>query len=292
MPEFRKVKLVTSNHTKKEKTVRRLKFQKKRIFYFLIILSLGALLLFILKQDYFRLKKITVNPKNLSCASEQEIIQNSHFLNTPFFLVNTLEAETILRKRFPCIEKIKVIKKLPDLAEINIDQRVAIAVVNQVPIKLRQIDLSLIEATPSSQEAKLDFSINEASVSNKFIVDKTGFIFSKLGGEKQNLPEIYFIEENMDIGKFVTNTVFTNILSILDKLKEFEIPIKSVKIEDNKLLIDAEVKIAFSLKKDYARQLASLQLILQKAKIESKLIDMIDLRFDKPIIIYSPNAKK
>jgi hypothetical protein len=43
--------------------------------------------------------------------------------------------------------------------------------------------------------------------------------------------------------------------------------------------------------KIFLRQVASLQLILHKAKIESALMESVDLRFDRPVVIYSPMSK-
>ena len=44
--------------------------------------------------------------------------------------------------------------------------------------------------------------------------------------------------------------------------------------------------VLFSKEKEYASQVASLQFILSRSKIEGKIPQKIDLRFDKPVLTY------
>jgi len=69
------------------------------------------------------------------------------------------------------------------------------------------------------------------------------------------------------------------------KLRSFEIKqfkhedVGSVEVELNDGLL-----VYFSSQSEINKQLDSLQLILQRAKIEGRLITTIDLRFDKPVV--------
>jgi len=61
-----------------------------------------------------------------------------------------------------------------------------------------------------------------------------------------------------------------------------------VKIVGQYLMTDSSAGIALNLESDIKRQLASLQLILSKSKIEQREVSSIDLRFAKPVVVYSP----
>jgi hypothetical protein len=61
-----------------------------------------------------------------------------------------------------------------------------------------------------------------------------------------------------------------------------------VSMSGTMIIVDVqEMKVILNLKGEYLKQLASLQLILQKNKIDSKRIESVDLRFAKPVVIYS-----
>jgi len=52
------------------------------------------------------------------------------------------------------------------------------------------------------------------------------------------------------------------------------------------ILFKDNLQVIFSLKKEIEVQLDSLQLISSRAKIEGKKIKRLDLRFDKPVVVY------
>ncbi len=107
------------------------------------------------------------------------------------------------------------------------------------------------------------------------LVDNEGVALG--GGDLPNLPKIY--SENID-SKEVKNTIL-----IINKLISFNFEIKKSSILPKKdLLIEGEYKIYFNLEKNLDIQLASLQLILNQAKIESNKVEYIDLRFRDPVI--------
>ncbi|MFZ5366433.1 MAG: hypothetical protein ACOZBZ_04080 [Patescibacteria group bacterium] len=77
-----------------------------------------------------------------------------------------------------------------------------------------------------------------------------------------------------------------------EKLKNL-LEMSGVKVEMIKSLdksfeatLSGNLKVFFSREKDLSGQVASLQLILGRSKIEGKIPLEIDLRFDKPVLIY------
>ena len=62
----------------------------------------------------------------------------------------------------------------------------------------------------------------------------------------------------------------------------------------NRLIVDSEPRVTFALNKEISRQSASLQLILRQAKMnldpdkpDSRSVESVDLRFDRPVVVYS-----
>lgn len=50
--------------------------------------------------------------------------------------------------------------------------------------------------------------------------------------------------------------------------------------------LSGNLLVLFSKEKEYSNQVASLQFILSRSKIEGKIPQKIDLRFDKPVLTY------
>ena len=130
---------------------------------------------------------------------------------------------------------------------------------------------SLIEnlATPSAN------STDEPS-----LIDDEGIIFSK--GDSLVLPKIYFF------GDKPINNYLAKALSILKSLKDQGLNNSHIFIFNNFFITSGNPKVVFDLSEDIDIQIASLQLIVQKAKIGSSKLEFIDLRFDKPVVKYAP----
>ena len=77
-------------------------------------------------------------------------------------------------------------------------------------------------------------------------------------------------------------------LTILDKVKIYRLSITEASIFEDVLMNNTAPKIIFKLRNDIDKQIASLQLILEKAKMETSKLEFIDLRFDKPIVRIAP----
>lgn len=56
--------------------------------------------------------------------------------------------------------------------------------------------------------------------------------------------------------------------------------------ESFEVTLSGNLLVLFSREKEYASQVASLQFILSRSKIEGKIPQKIDLRFDKPVLTY------
>lgn len=112
-----------------------------------------------------------------------------------------------------------------------------------------------------------------------FLLDEEGAIFS---GTTSATLKIFLSEKNIN---------FKNILAILNKIKIFGIEVGEVVVAGTNLMINSTPKIVLDLNRDLSLQIASLQLILQQAKIDEEAAEFIDLRFDKPVVRFAPKKK-
>lgn len=251
-----------------------LKYHQKKKILKIIFLGLALLLvLFFTIINFLTIKKIIIEPDLISCAGKKQLLGQLNLQGKNIFLVNLRAIEAKLKGPFPCIAEIRFERFFPDQIKVIISERKPAAII-----------ITTVEASSSARLNDENFVVNIASASGSFVTDKEGFIFSNnIGG--LNLPTIGFDGE-LKVGVQMEKKDLLATLTVLSKLREMSLNPLSSRILDGRLYISADPKIVFSLRKDYEKQLVSLQLILHKAKIETKKVTIIDLGFDKPVIIY------
>jgi hypothetical protein len=276
--------------------LRRRKSFRPYVLLGLLIFFLGVFLIW--KLDPFSIKKIDVSVTS-SCGNPEDIKLVSKIFGKNIFFIDEKVILGELQRKYPCIQVIKLEKYYPSSILIIIQSRIPkfkVIKINPSP----KLELTNLEATPSSQTALLDWAFPSGG-QETLISDENGVVFSKDGGGE--LPTIFLAIEKINIGQQLDHNLFKKLTTIFNKLSELSPEISSEatdsakissvkgKIEDNNLLVDSRPRMIFELEKDVLRQLASLQLILQKAKINGREIKTIDLRFDKPVIEYFINSK-
>lgn len=264
---------------------REIKDKGKKLFYkIFLLLFLSSLIIY---SQFFILivKEIKIIPEKLQCPDETSVRQVvSNNIGKNIFFISDQKISGDILKKFYCVKSVGVRKSF-NLVEINLSQRYPKAIIIQATKKLP--DLKYLDATSSSEAANLSRELFiEASNSAGFLVDETGLIFTQ-NSKEDNLPVFYVVDENLKLGKSLGGEIIQKTLLATNKLAMFSVPLQKVIIDDGEILIIGEVEVFFSGTGDFDRQLASLQLILQKAKIESKVIKSIDLRFKKPVVVYS-----
>ncbi len=251
-------------------------FTKDKILLFIIIIFTPALFLGILKSDIFTIKKIEVKNDKANCITEDSLINKSTVSGKNFFWIDEKKITDILKASFICIKNIYFSKNLPDKIKLNIIGRSPVAVINSVK-DFEATASSLIEdtATPSAM-----------LLSAAYLVDDEGIVFSK--GNLANLPHISMIGQDLTVGVNFANDYLKKTLKILSELKRLSFDRSQTYIFNNFFITIGSPKVVFDLNEDIDIQIASLQLIVQKAKIDSAVLEFIDLRFDKPIVKFAP----
>ncbi|KKS71196.1 MAG: hypothetical protein UV41_C0004G0020 [Candidatus Daviesbacteria bacterium GW2011_GWA2_42_7] len=225
-----------------------------------------------------RINKIEVTINNAVCTTEEGLRVESGLPGSNILFISE---ETVRRKlfdKFICIKDVSLKRQFPSVVKLTVDGRVAIAgLMTHKGIRM--------EATPSSQSALLDWSTPQLT-SQPFLVDDQGVLFAQFQGE--DLPKLFLPEQTVKVGQRLDEGLFKKISTVFTETRKYEINISEAEVLDQDFLVLSPRKIAFSLKRDILKQLVSLQLILQKAKIDESMIETVDLRFDKPVVKFLP----
>lgn len=262
----------------RRKSLPTLSFKKILMPLLILVLAVGFYLL--INSSLFTIKNVSLEKHNVNCATDLEIKQAYPILGQSFLFLDTKKLAGDLKNKFICIKSVAVDKEFPDKIKLNISGREVKVLLVPLPNKEATTSSNLENiATPSAQD-----------YSDIFLADDEGIVFSK-GNPGINLIKVFLFEKSINLGDGLKEIIISTI-KILDKVKIFGIDIRSGKIISNEILItDTKPLLIFKLNKETDIQLASLQLILQQAKMDSNTLEFIDLRFDKPIVRFAPKKK-
>lgn len=256
---------------------------KRVLLLFLVMLMIVGLALPLVKISKVQIKG------QPSCASADQLKNGAQLNNQSWFFFDAGRVKKRLLEQFPCLADVNLVRLLPEAVVIEVVERQPILVVEPVQ-QTSLTDLVQLEATPSSSAAQLT-PTSPSSPSASFLVDRLGVIFSQDLSRASSLPHVWVVGSQLSLGQTMKGEMVNKMVTILKKLQQLQLPVDQAKQVDQLLLVSGQTQLIFSLEKDERVQLASLQLILQKAKIDSKPIDRIDLRFDKPVVVYSSVKK-
>lgn len=231
----------------------------------LILLVIGSILIVfsffqMLRGDFFKINQVVCfdSPdKDSPCQAELWFRVNRLVLGKNIILLSPPEVEQLIKSELPGIDQVETEKRLPNKLIVCLTKRKPIAVV----------------------EANSDY----------YEVDYQGIILTKLE-QPTNLPLIASGEISvMATNHRLESPVILSSLDLLYQLLVSNIETRRLEITNSRELavfLKTGPKVLISLDKNIKEQVESLQLILERAKIEGKQIQLIDLRFDKPVINY------
>lgn len=233
--------------------------RKLKLWFFLagVFFISGCVIYLFFFSNFFSLKTVEVEG-SLTCVDKEGLLNAVSISGSNFFLIKSSEIETKLKAKFVCIKSVRILKKFPNT--ISLEAR------NREP-QARIFIVKNQESTPSAEIAV-----------DSFLIDDEGVRFS----DNQEV-DLRIYSESKDEN-------FKKIISILNKIKSFGIEVNEVSIAGGNLLVPFP-KMIIALDKNIDIQIASLQLILSKAKIDEETVEFIDLRFDKPVVRFAPKKK-
>jgi len=247
----------------------------KRWFKILGFLLFLALIYVFLRSDFWRVKEVKCRFNQLDCNQEiaEQITELSLGNNLLFF------------PRQTTIKKIKEILIQVDTVSIKkiIPNKILFELSSRKPVVALAVELS--PESESTVSAKPQFSLTGVY----YLTDEQGVVVKKME-ESQNLPLILFNHDpQLKNGEKITQEEVQKTIEILMgmKLRLLEPKVsRPVSFREIEIWLGNEVLVLFSGQKDISIQLDSLQLIYSRSKIEGKQVKKIDLRFDKPVVVY------
>lgn len=264
----------------KRKRAKRKIFNNLTVLPIIFALLLIFLLLLIVKVGLFNIKRVEVQADQLSCTDTSKLSDSTGLYGQNYFLIDSVKTADKLKKKFFCLKAINLTKQFPNKIILQAFARQPFALLVDLKEKPASAS-SLLEniATPSAWQVK-----------DSYIIDKEGVAFSKDQGDPGVL-KIYVFDSEMSLGNNLLSSLAANPLEILEKAQTLGVIVKESWISDDSLIINQNPpspKIIFRLDNNVNIELASLQLILDKAKIDLKEPEFIDLRFDRPIVRFAP----
>ncbi len=265
----------------------------KKVFFGLYILVL--VLVFLVFHKLFSINEVNLKFSNKPCEKVETIERSIKVKGKNIFFLNIKKIDEEIKNRFICIQSAQIKRQLPATINVNLKSREPVLRVNYYSISTPSGILSLKDISISSKSARLNIPQARLKFEGNFFLDKDGVIISNdsskfffsadLIGDK---PKLF-----LDLGDFIRKSI--EILIQVKKLPFFTTRVLIV--QDKFLIFYGKPDVIFSLKKDPKQQVASLQLILEQAKMnsnqsekkdkDSKGIIKIDLRYDKPVIVFS-----
>jgi cell division septal protein FtsQ len=232
---------------------------------------------------------------DLACANESQIKQSLEKQRIRFYWLQSQEIDKKLRSEFPCINESRIERQFPKGVIVSVSGRKPLAVFRVTKKTTPSpLPIEVLEATPSTSEARPSPSLSPSpqvivTFGETFLMDGKGVGFAK--GFREDLPLINYVADRFDIGDNIGAESISQLLLIIDFFQKQAMSIESIELDHDKLTIKSAQEFIFSVSQSLERQIASLQLIWKQAKMNSKSVVKIDLRFDKPVVIYAPEKR-
>jgi hypothetical protein len=243
----------------KKKIRRHLLFTFKSFISLVVFLLLIGGVIFFFRSDYFKINSLSCEKDGLPC-SEKERALFVDMLGANIFLIESHKIIQSVKDNHPPIKQVTIEKKL----------------INKVFVKLVERK-ELMGLTTNGKDW--------------FIIDDEGFIFRQVYQQPKNLPLVYFENNaiNLEINHYLDGEQKTSLLSIFRAMEDNFIFLGKVVVgphETITLFLGEGAIASLSARKKITSQVDSLQFILRQSKIEGNMPSRIDLRFDKPVVVF------
>lgn len=251
----------------------------KPISLFLIIILIFVSVFFAIRSDIFIVHQLEVEGlKQNECVKKEQIYEKLPFVGRSLIFIDYEPFSKDFKTNFLCIDSITFEKKWPDKIKIKLNFRQPMTI----------LAINKTDQDTASQSANLNQATISASF-DYFIIDNHGFVFGEVATSEANVPILFskdFI--NVKLGAPVESKSLKVAVEILKNLSDLQLNIKTASISKEQIDVQLEndILVIFSKDKEGAIQTSSLQAIIRQSKIEGKKLTKIDLRFEKPIVIF------
>ncbi|MFH0937008.1 MAG: FtsQ-type POTRA domain-containing protein [Candidatus Daviesbacteria bacterium] len=257
---------------------------KKRKWFILGGTLILVLVLVMLKSPLLSVNLVTIKINQASCINEESLRKELILEGRNILFLNEENLSKTIYAKYLCVKKLTLQRSFPNNIQVQVEGKIAFA--KLIPLEnITFSNLKELEATPSSSSALVNWSFPTIDKNTGFLVDKDGSIFAQ--NFESNLPTIFMAEPDLKLGKNLNKDDFNKVATIFEKIFSTDLNFNRTQLVSNYLMVETSPKLIFSLNHDIAHQLASLQLILEKAKIDERMISQVDLRFEKPVVVYT-----
>lgn len=202
----------------------------------------------VIYSPLFNVKTVVLNQKS-PCVDKKD---TENLTGQRIYLINAKKTEEKIKKEHACVESLTVSKSYPSKITIEVKTTGAVA---------------KIEGT--------SFGLTE---SGQIVAIGT-----------TSLPTIFSSKlQATSSGQQVTDGDILLAAKVASALTKSDFATASIRIVDDGIAVYGVENILalFARDKDIQKQADSLQQVMARAKIDASKISKIDLRFDKPIIVY------
>lgn len=186
--------------------------------------------------------------------------------------VNQKRLESEIRKNFLTINQVTVTKNLPNQISVSLTPRLPTA------------EIDVWSATDSG---KIDSAKKRPRI--RLVSDETGYLFAQVASTS-GIPVInIFLDREIRVGDRLQGERVKEAIDILDQLKKSSLEVAVVElvgVEAIKVRLKTQMIVVFSGQKEVEDQVASLQAVIDRHRMEKREIIQIDLRYNKPVVKY------
>lgn len=138
-----------------------------------------------------------------------------------------------------------------------------------------RLPLAVVEEASGSAERR-----------GSLVIDGTGLAFDS-AQEEESLPRITLEDANLELGAQISSHEVHLYLTALTRADQANISVAWVRLEEEILKLQvSEGPLVWlpAVGEELPSQISTLQLILEKYRIEGKVLARVDLRFTKPVV--------
>ena len=250
----------------------------KKLFKILIFILFLAFLFLWLRSGFWKVKEVKCQFNQLNCNQEIEkkLEELSVGENVLFFPSTKIIKK--IKENYPQISLVKIKKQIP--------QRIFFEMTSRKPVVAFSNELFSENEADSSDLEEPQF----VSSGDYYLVDDQGMVIQKIE-EKQNFPLILLKKDfQLNIGQQISQPEILKAIEIVSgmrlRLLEPKVALP-LSLREIKVWLEGGLLTNFNGEKDIQVQLDSLQFIYSRSKIEGKKIKKIDLRFEKPVVVFN-----
>lgn len=230
----------------------------KKIFILMILLGVLSYLVYKLDLlNYFDVSFVNVSgAESFVSADDVKAIVERNVIGESVFMVDEEKIVEIVSKSFLGAKEITVQKRYPNSLEVNIKERVPLAIVYNAD-------------------------------SESFLIDSEGYVLGVVEEGYSELPKIMY-EGSIVVGTFLEKEIIPLSIEVLEFAEKENLKIDSMIFYSKylRMILGNGVEVLLPYDRDNEKLLRTVIALLNNPDDEDKMLKKIDLRYDKVIVLY------